>query len=96
MALVLATAMAFPLGWAFTASRWTPVLTFFAFLAGLGVLHHVWLPRIVAARHALEAQEDPERARRQRARERRAARLGWALGIVSGSLGLAAGLWLSR
>lgn len=96
VALVLATAVAFPLAWALTGSRWAPVVTFASFLAGLAALHLLWLPRIVRERHALEAIESPDEARRARARERRTARLGWTLGIVSGTAGLIAGLWLSN
>lgn len=94
VALVLAVAVGFPLGFALTGSPWAPVLTFAAFIAGLASLHLFWLPHIVAARHALEAREDPEKARSTRARERRAAILGWTAGILCGTAGLLAGLFL--
>jgi RNA polymerase sigma factor (sigma-70 family) len=94
LALVLATAIAFPTLWIATGSRWAPVATFVLFVATLGAFHAFWLPRIVAERHALERLEDPERARRARARERRAARLGWTLGLLCGTAGLLAGLFL--
>jgi len=95
VALVMATAIAFPTAWLLTASRWSPVVTFALFIAGLGCLHALWLPRIVRERHALEMIEDPVRARQARARERRSAILGWTLGLLSGTCGLIAGLWLS-
>ena len=88
------TAIAFPTLWIATGSRWAPVATFVLFVGTLGVFHAFWLPRIVAERHALERLEDPERARRTRARERRAARLGWTLGLLCGTAGLLAGLFL--
>jgi RNA polymerase sigma factor (sigma-70 family) len=92
--LVVATAIAFPVGWWLTASAWSPVVTFALFVAGLGSLHAFWLPRILRERHALEMLENPARARAARARERRAAILGWTLGLLSGTAGLIAGLWL--
>jgi RNA polymerase sigma factor (sigma-70 family) len=93
-ALVISFACAFPLGFALTGSRWAPVATFAAFIAGLAALHTLWLPRIVAARHALEFAEDPVAATAARARERRAAILGWTAGILCGTAGLLAGLFI--
>jgi hypothetical protein len=93
--LVMATAIAFPTAWVLTGSRLSPVVTFVLFVAGLGGLHAFWLPRIVGERHAAEMIEAPTRAREARARERRAAILGWTLGLLSGAGGLIAGLWLS-
>ncbi|MFP5379558.1 MAG: RNA polymerase sigma factor, partial [Vicinamibacteria bacterium] len=96
IALVVATTVMFPVGFLITGSRWAPVATFAAFLVGLAWLQHGWLPRIVRERHEAEAREDPARAARARARERRTAVIGWTAGIVSGSLGLLAGLGLIR
>jgi hypothetical protein len=93
-ALVIVFACAFPLGFVLTGSRWAPVATFATFIAGLAALHTLWLPRIVAARHALELEEDPVAALAARARERRAAILGWTAGILCGTAGLLAGLFL--
>lgn len=93
-ALVVAVAIAFPVGWILTESDWAPVVTFALFVAGLAALHALWLPRIVRERHVLEAIEDPAGARRARARERRAAILGWTLGLLAGSAGLLAGILL--
>lgn len=93
-ALVVVVACAFPLGFVLTGSRWAPVVTFAAFIAGLAALHTLWLPRIVAARHALEFEEDPVAAAAARARERRAAILGWTAGILCGTAGLVAGLFV--
>jgi RNA polymerase sigma factor (sigma-70 family) len=94
LALVLAVAIAFPVAWLVTGSRWAPVATFALFIATLAGFHAFWLPRIVAERHAHELAENPERARRLRARERRAAVLGWTLGLLGGTAGLVAGLLL--
>lgn len=94
--LVLVTAAMFPLSWEFTHSPWSQVLTFASYVVGLMGLYTIWLPRILRSRHALEAVEDPARAARARARERRAAILGWTLGLVCGTAGLVAGLWMSR
>jgi RNA polymerase sigma factor (sigma-70 family) len=93
--LVLVAAAIFPISWQLTHQPWSQVATFAAFLAGLGGLHLLWLPRILRARRELEAAEDPVRAARARARERRLAVLGWTLGILSGTAGLVAGLLLS-
>jgi len=93
-ALVVIAACAFPIGLVLTRSRWAPVVTFAAFIGGLAALHMLWLPRIVAARHALEFEEDPVAAAAARARERRAAILGWTAGILCGTAGLLAGLFL--
>jgi RNA polymerase sigma factor (sigma-70 family) len=93
--IVLLTAVAFPMSWTLSGSRWSAVFTFAGFVAALGSLHAFWLPRIVAARHALEMAEDPVRATAARERERRVAILGWTLGLISGTAGLIAGVWLS-
>jgi hypothetical protein len=69
---------------------------FGCFIATLAVLQHVWLPRIVGPRMEAEMRDDPYGASARRRRERRQAILGWTLGIVFGSLGLAAGLWFGR
>jgi len=96
VALVLSTAVAFPLAWQLTGQDWSQVATFAAFIAGLGALYGVWLPRILQPRWALEAAEDPERAERTRARERRGAIIGWSLGLTLGTLGLIAGILLAN
>jgi len=96
VALVLSTAVAFPLAWQLTEQDWSQVATFAAFIAGLGALYGIWLPRILQPRWALEAGEDPERAARTRARERRGAIIGWSLGLTLGTLGLIAGILLAN
>jgi RNA polymerase sigma factor (sigma-70 family) len=93
--LVLGTAVAFPLSWQLTQQKWSQVATFAVFIAGLAGLYTIWLPRILAPRWALEAAEDPDRAAQARARERRAAMIGWTLGLLSGTIGVAAAFWLS-
>lgn len=93
--LVIAATAGFSISWELTGgSRWSQVATFVLFLAGLAALYQLWLPRILRRRHELERLEDRGRARRARGRERRWARLGWTLGIVSGTAGLLAGLFL--
>lgn len=96
VALVIGTAIAFPLSWQLTQQAWSQVATFAAFTAGLVGLYVIWLPRILQPRWALEASEDPARAAAARARERRAAIIGWTLGLTCGTLGLIAGLLLSN
>lgn len=92
--LVLLVAALFPISWAMTRHPMSQVLVFAGFVVGLSGLHLIWLPRILRDRHALEALEDPARAARNRARERRAAIIGWTLGLLSGTAGLIAGLLL--
>jgi RNA polymerase sigma factor (sigma-70 family) len=94
--LVIAFALVFPLSWTITHARIVPVLEFALFIAGIAILQHVWLPRVVARRHALEASEDPARAAKRRRAERRAGVLGWTLGLTFGSIGLLLGLYLAR
>lgn len=94
VALVLLTGLMFPVSWRLTGAAWSQVATFGSFIAALAGLHLVWLPRILRARRALEVLEDPERAARARARERRMAILGWTLGLLCGTAGLVAGLLL--
>jgi RNA polymerase sigma factor (sigma-70 family) len=96
VAIVLLFAIAFPILWNRTHSRAWAVSWFLAFLAALAVLQHIWLPRIVRRRMDAEMRENPAAAIERRRRERRNAILGWTLGIVSGSLGLALGLWAAR
>ena len=96
VALVLSTAVAFPLSWQLTQQTWSQVATFAVFIAGLASLYGVWLPRILQPRWALEALEDPARAARARAGERRAAILGWTLGLLCGTAGLIAGILLTN
>jgi len=96
VALVMSTAIAFPLSWQLTQQAWSQVATFAVFVAGLASLYMVWLPRILKPRWALEAVEDPARADRARARERRAAVIGWTLGLTLGTLGLIAGILLAN
>lgn len=60
----------------------------------MAALHTLWLPRIVAPRHAQELRENPEAAMAARARERRAAIIGWTAGLAFGTAGLLAGLLL--
>ncbi|MGQ4583120.1 sigma-70 family RNA polymerase sigma factor [Lysobacter sp. F60174L2] len=69
-----------------------PTLAFLAFFA---VIYHqagVVQPRILARRHALEAQRDPVAAAARRQRERWLCWLGGTLGFVSGFGGLLYGL----
>lgn len=96
VAWVVFAATMFPATWLLTHSPWSQVVTFGGFNAGLAALYLVWLPRIIRDRQALEAQEDPVRAARLRARERRAAIIGWTLGLLFGTAGLVAGLWMSQ
>ena len=95
VALTLTTAVAFPVSWQLTGQAWSQVATFAGFIAGLVGLYCFWLPRILKSRWALEAIEDPARAAIARAKERRAAIIGWTLGITTGLAGLIAGILLA-
>lgn len=94
-ALVVLGAMLFPITWKLTGTPWSQVATFAAFIGCLAALYCLWLPRILRSRHQLEALEDPVRAARARAAERRGAVIGWTLGVTFGALGLLAGLWMA-
>lgn len=96
VAAVLFWAAALPVTFLLTHSRAAVVAWFLCFLATLAVLEHVWRPRIVRRRMEAEMIEDPRGASERRRKERRAAVLGWTLGIVFGSMGLAVGLWFAK
>jgi RNA polymerase sigma factor (sigma-70 family) len=96
IAAVLFWAAALPLAYSLTRMRWVAIVWFLCFLATLAVLQHVWLPRIVRRRMEAEMHEDPQQATARRRSELSQAILGWMLGIVFGSLGLAIGLWCVR
>lgn len=75
---------------------WVPHLALsLGFMVGIAVNCAVWLPNILAARRAREAELDPVGAAQRRARERRNARIGMIAGIGLGMAGLVLGLWLS-
>ena len=74
------------------------VATTVAGLAFMGVVVHQSVrvqPRLMARRHALEAERDPVAAARARRRERLQCRLGLAIGSVCGMGGLILGLVMS-
>lgn len=91
LVLLYSVALTAALGW--THNPWWAVPWFVLFLVTLVILQHVWLPRIVKRRMEMEQVRDPQWATDRRLRERRQAILGWTLGILGGSLGLAVGLW---
>jgi len=93
--MTVAAALAFPVGFAATRWRGWPVMLFALFIAMLAAVLHIWLPRILRRRFAAEMREDPVRALARRRRERRGARLGWALGLTFGVIGLALGMWFA-
>jgi RNA polymerase sigma factor (sigma-70 family) len=88
---VLVISMATGLAFAPSRPLWIPLVIFGAFIAGLGLLQFVWLPRILARRWAAERAEDEGAAARQR-RERRLGFLGWLGGALVGGGGLLVGL----
>ena len=92
-AVVVVAAAMFPLSWAFAPNAWSQIAVFCAFIAAMMLLYFGWLPRVLARRLAAEMREDPERAARRRAQERRMQWLGWGLGLLSGTAGLLFGLW---
>lgn len=93
---VLVWAAALPATYFMMREPWVVIAWFLCFLGILAVLEHVWRPRIVRRRMAAEMLADPEAAAARRRRERRQAILGWTLGIIFGSMGVAAGLWFTR
>jgi len=93
--IVVLSGVLYPISWQVTRQPWSQVATFAGFIVGLVGLHVFWLPRILRSRHETEALEDPVRAARARRMERRAAILGWGLGITFGTLGLIAGLLMA-
>jgi len=75
---------------------WIPHLALsLGFMVGIVVSCAAWLPNILAARRAHEAQIDPVGAAKRRQRERRNSRLGIVVGMALGTAGLVLGLWLS-
>jgi RNA polymerase sigma factor (sigma-70 family) len=96
IAAVLFWAAALPVVYLLTHRRLAGVAWFFCFLATLAVLEHGWRPRIVRRRMESEMLADPTAATARRRRERRAALIGWTLGIGFGSMGLAVGLWFAK
>jgi RNA polymerase sigma factor (sigma-70 family) len=93
--VVLLAAVLFPLSWAMTHKPISQVMVFVLFFSALTAMHLIWLPRITRDRHVLEALEDPVRAAKARAMERRVAFLGLGLGLLTGGLGLIAGILLA-
>ncbi|MGQ0800832.1 MAG: RNA polymerase sigma factor [Pseudomarimonas sp.] len=73
---------------------WGPTAVFAALVIALGAMNLLWLPRILARRHAIEARNDPLGARLARINERKYAWWGMAVGVVLGSAGIAGGLAL--
>jgi len=72
-----------------------PTVSFVALIVVLGLMNILWLPRILARRHALESRYNPGAATLARRSERRNAWLGMAIGVVLGSAGLLFGLFSS-
>ncbi len=69
-----------------------PVLAMLGFMAVVFYQTIVVQPRVLARRHALEAQRDPVRAAKMRRRERIQCWLGATIGLVGGVGGMIAGL----
>lgn len=89
---------AFVLGLAPTSDQpgWlVPVLLTALYGVGVMVMAMVWMPRILARRHAHESQVDPVAAAVKRRREKLQAWIGCCLGLSLGLGGLIAGLILS-
>jgi RNA polymerase sigma factor (sigma-70 family) len=62
----------------------TATVAFLAMMGTFGVVHFVWLPRIVRRRLEAELREDPVGAALEHARRRKQAILGFTLGTVLG------------
>jgi RNA polymerase sigma factor (sigma-70 family) len=82
--LVILAAVMFPVSWAMTEKPISSLLVFVVFFSTLTMMHLLWLPRLLRDRHVLEALEDPARAAKARAMERRVAWLGIGLGLLTG------------
>lgn len=93
VAVVVVAAVGMQVAFVLTHSRWAPIAVFAAFIASLGWLYQVRLPRILRRRFEAEMREDPVAATRRRQRERFWAIVGWTLGLLCGTAGLIAGLW---
>ena len=94
--LVILAAVMFPISWALTHRPVSQLLVFMGLIGGLALLHLFWLPRLLRDRHVLEALEDPVRAAKARAMERRVAIVGLTLGLIFGGLGVIAGILSAR
>ena len=92
--MVVLFALAFPIGSLLTGWWLWPPVNFVVFVGTLALLYGVWLPRILRRRFDAELSEDPVRALARRRRERRAAIIGWTLGLAFGTLGVVLGMWL--
>jgi RNA polymerase sigma factor (sigma-70 family) len=93
IAVVVLYAIALTAALRWTENPWWALPWFVLFIATLAILQHVWLPRIVRRRMEAEMKRDPNGAIERRRRERRQAILGWTIGLITGGIGLAAGLW---
>jgi hypothetical protein len=91
--VVLFYAAALTLSMLWTRHPWWTIGWFVCFILTLAILQHVWLPRIVKRRLESEMRQDPAWATTRRRRERRQAIIGWTLGLIGGSVGLAVGIW---
>ncbi|HLJ48020.1 MAG TPA: sigma-70 family RNA polymerase sigma factor [Bryobacteraceae bacterium] len=92
-AMVMFYAIALTVALTRSANPLWAVPWFLMFVATLALLQHVWLPSIVRRRMEAEMRRNPIEAAARRRREKRQAILGWTIGLVTGSVGLALGLW---
>lgn len=72
-------------------SPWSIIVPHVLFVVGMCVSYGLWLPKIVARRHAAEVTEDPTSALKHR-RQRTFRWLGLLLGVTFGSIGVYLGL----
>ena len=63
---------------------WLPTAAFVVMMAAIGILNLIWLPQILARRHAMEQARDPVHARIERRKERIYAVLGLFAGMALG------------
>jgi RNA polymerase sigma factor (sigma-70 family) len=94
VATVIVTAIGFEVRSRVIRSDWPDLLILAGFTLALGLLHFVWLPRILRRRFAAEMRDNPVRALARRQRERRGAAIGWTLGLGGAWVGLILKLWL--
>lgn len=78
--------------WSGSWGHWLgPTLIYTAFIGALALLYEVWLPKILRDRDDAQGVSKSEQEARERVR-RRNSRLGWTLGLSTGTAGLIGGL----
>lgn len=69
-------------------NAWTATVSFMGLISAIGAMNLLWMPRILARRHAAEETHNAIAARLARRRERRNAWLSMVMGLGFGGVGL--------